>query len=448
MKLFLKPIISLIFIALAVRLLIAFWSFGFRENTDVLRYRDWGRIAYLHGLSETYKQDYLTFGTLPNNQPPGSLLIVSGMYRFWIESSRVILKITKAPEGSLQWVNGPLLNFYLRLPSIVADLAIGAIIYLLVRKKSSEKDSLIASSLFLFNPVIFYNSSFWGQMDSINNLFLLFTFFAIYIKKIELIFPLYILSLLIKMSSLPFFPLIILLSYVGAKKDIKRVVTSLFFGIIILFIFTLPVSNTSWLWIMSFVVSNGIGEIQNITAFAFNFWWVVFKPAILIGSPDSLYSFSEIRLFNSPQGTEKYFGSNLFNLTLIIFLFFITPVLLSILRLKQKILKIENLALLFATTSLLIFLFLPRMHERYLYPLFPFLAIYIGSKRKLLPVFILLSILSMINLYVVWHPFKIPILTFEVISNIEFQWITAFITVTVGIIFYLKSLRALRENEK
>ncbi len=104
------------------------WSFNFRENTDALRWKDWGRIAYLHTLSDTYKPTYLTFGTLPNNMPPGTLYTVAGMYNLNLQISKIALRLTGAKEGNILWINQYLPNLLFRFPSIISDIIISYLI--------------------------------------------------------------------------------------------------------------------------------------------------------------------------------------------------------------------------------------------------------------------------------------------------------------------------------
>jgi len=66
-----------------------------------------------------------------------------------------------------------------KLPAILADLATGFLIYKIVGKLKNSKWGLIASSLYIFNPAILANSTFWGQIDSISSLFSLLSVFLL-----------------------------------------------------------------------------------------------------------------------------------------------------------------------------------------------------------------------------------------------------------------------------
>lgn len=436
MKLFSKKFLIILMISSLLRVFVSIYSFQYRENTDVLRYRDWGMTSFLYGFQDAYKPDHLTFGSYPSNMPPGSVYINSLMYFANIQLSKPILKITGAKEGSLQWVNGALLNFSLRIPSLISDLLTGTIIYLLL-KKHSEKNALFASSLFLFNPVILYNSAFWGQMDSINNaIFLGGIFFLAYRKYLFAILSLF-LSLYVKLTMVFIIPILayVLIRNASLKKVILYTISSIF----LILILTIPVSSTPHSWLLELFKKSSLGELREITAFAFNFWWIIFIPNIQSISQKNLFSFSDVRLFNSPDSSTVYFGLPLTIWAILLFLFFSLPVFYKLIKTKKIV--AEQIFLALTLIALIGYLFLPRMHERYMYSVFPFFAAYLGFQRKFVWIFLLLSILNLLNLYIVWHPMKLFFMPYELINNKNFQWIIALSTVFLSLVFYLKSLR-------
>ncbi len=441
-----RILILFLLAAFMLRIITMFYSFQFRQNTDILAYRDYARISFLYGLDKTYNAQYINFGTLPNNQPPGSLYIISSAYNADILFSKIYLRLFHLKDTSASWMNGPLIDGFLRFPSILGDLVIGFFIYKLVKEKASKKMGIIASSLFLFNPVIVYNSSFWGQMDSLNNLFFFLSLYCLSKKNYFLTLFFFLVSLFIKLSLLIVFPLFILIIYLSIKSK-KRLILLSTVIVFLAYVLNLPVSKNP-LWIINYLVANWSGVIQNITSFSFNFWWLVFNPFIEIGMPTDLFNFSEIRLINSPLSQSIFWGLPLAAWGFILFSAFLTPLIKKIIALKDHSTKPENLFLLFSIITLIGFIFLPKMHERYMYPVFPLLATYIGLKNKFVFVFLLLSLLNFINLYMVWHPMMIPILSYEIMSNHLFQWVMSFFTVLVSAIFYIKSIKLLNAKDK
>jgi len=126
-------------------------------------------------------------------------------------------------------------------------------------------------------------------------------------------------------------------------------------------------------------------------------------------------------------------------------LFFISvlPLFYMLLKYKEKLLTPKKILLLFTIVALCTFLFMPKMHERYLYPVFPLFAAYIflETKRKvLIVIYLMLSLLHLLNLYIVWHPIPISLLSYTVLNNQIFQWCIAFCILLTGIVFYTISI--------
>lgn len=439
-----RVLLLILLIGIILRIITVLYSFQFRENTDALRWKDWGRIAYLHSLADTYKPTYLTFGTLPNNMPPGTLYTVSGMYNLNLQISKVVLKLTGAKEGNILWINQYLPNLLFRLPSIISDIIIAYLIYYIVKEKRSKKIAFFSSSLFLFNPIVVYNSSFMGQMDALNNVFVFFSIFFLYKSRLFPSILFFFLSLFIKLSLIFFAPVYLMLFL--QKKSLKKIIayTTLSFACIMLLI--IPLSYNPVGWFFDFIKNHSLGEMQNITAFAFNFWWMIMHPTMTLESPTTLFSFSEIRLHNSPSDNTIYFGLTLFKWALVLFGIFLTPILICIYKLKQKVFNMHHLLIFFGLTAMIGFLFLPRMHDRYLYAAFPLLAAYIGLQNRYLIPFIALSLVHFLNLYFAWHPFATPLIPYSFIASSTVQWSISFLTVLTVAIIYVDVLKQYRNT--
>lgn len=64
-----------------------------------------------------------------------------------------------------------------KLPSILADVATGGLIYwMLEREKVAKRTSILTAALYLFNPAVWGNSSLWGQVDSFSALAIMGSF--------------------------------------------------------------------------------------------------------------------------------------------------------------------------------------------------------------------------------------------------------------------------------
>ncbi|WP_003541515.1 hypothetical protein [Desulfotomaculum nigrificans] len=54
----------------------------------------------------------------------------------------------------------------IKLPSILADVTTAYLLYKLAIKYLSLETGLLVSAFYAFNPAVFINSTFWGQVDS------------------------------------------------------------------------------------------------------------------------------------------------------------------------------------------------------------------------------------------------------------------------------------------
>ena len=66
-----------------------------------------------------------------------------------------------------------------KLPAILADLGVGALLYAIVRRFASAGLALGAAALYLLNPATIYISALWGQVDSISGGLALLAIYAL-----------------------------------------------------------------------------------------------------------------------------------------------------------------------------------------------------------------------------------------------------------------------------
>jgi hypothetical protein len=456
-----KGIIWTILIALVVRIVLIWFAIGWREHPDILRWKDWSQITFLHGFADTYTTAHLSFGTYPNNMPPGTLYVVSTMYWFWLQVGKLLAHVGISP-GSNAWINVVLLTIFLRIPSILADLVIGIFVYKIVlslrsagwrssnlnnnepltitslsktppRNDTRKKFAILAAMFFLFNPAVLFNSSIWGQMDSINNMFFIISLYFLLKKKLVWSAIFFVISLLVKSSLFIFIPLYIILFWRKKWLYIIMIVTML--------IGVLPVSRDPF-WYLQYVQKNATGEMTNISAFALNFWWVIYHPTILFGGASyDLIKVVEISLKNSPLTQTLYgflslgtlsYGASIF-VQIPIYIWFIKKI--DVLKKNFHIHPSNSiyLCIVFSVIAILSYLFLPQMHERYLYPLWAPLSILVGLGFPFVYELATLQLLNFINLLIVWHPMPLPTFWFDIMRNTWFQWWIAVFTLLVGL---------------
>ena len=132
---------------------------GFK--TDVSTYAAWAIGLSRHGFSTFYS----TVGFA--DYPPGYFYILAVVGHIW---------------NAFFAAHDPgfaILRYFVKLPAILADLGVGALLYAVVRRFASERVALGAAALYLLNPAVIYISALWGQVDSISGGFALFAVYAL-----------------------------------------------------------------------------------------------------------------------------------------------------------------------------------------------------------------------------------------------------------------------------
>lgn len=322
-----------------------------------------------------------------------------------------ILKLTGhiyllfAPTNSPNFWNtyNPLFLLLIKIPYILADLGIGMLIFLIVKKLINSaynklyrlKLSLIAPLLYLFNPVAIYNSAIWGQTDSLGTFFALFAMYLAMLDKIAISSVVLSLAFFLKVQTNIFILLTFLYIFIrfGISKTIKAIAITTLSSLVL---------NTPYLLSHTFdkvvdTILTSFNYFPYISLNAYNIPWFLSPP----GRPDKILD-TEILLGGL---TFKTFG-------LVLFAFALLLSFINLLSTRYKILSAKNstndinLALISSSAfSVFAFYMLPtQMHERYIFPIFAFIPILILLKSRELTnkiIFIALTFTILLNLHLV-----------------------------------------------
>ena len=427
-----SKIFVIIATALLIRIvLVIFTSNSLGEHGDVFLHRDWGRVAYLYGPADTYSKNHIANVGAVNNLPPGATYVVQAMYSIHMQASKIVFKLMQRPPGTLLWINdGTFANMFLKIPAVISDILIGFIIYKIFQKKDNKK-ALFASSLFLFNPISIYNSAVWGQFDAVPTMFFVLSLFLLLKHKYFMSIFSVFLSLYIKFSVLPLLPLyLVILLFIGPRG---KIIFYTFTSILIALVLTLPISQEPHLWLINFIRANGAGKLDNVSSNAYNFWWIILSPKV-----------TDI----TPKAGETFIFFSYFTWGYLFYALFFVPLVMIVKKLKKNVLSPEHLFGLFTALTFVFYLFLATMHERYLYPLFPLLAIYVGFRREFLWLFIAVSTIHAINVIAAWQPIKISSQTLSILTGRYFSLSMSFALLFLGIYFYYKFINQFKLNLK
>lgn len=414
-----KLMIVLMALGLFLRLVLSVQIY----SGDVNNHIAWGKDSLELGYKGIYEREFFSrYGTLPPTYPPIPIFLFKIFYGLYVWTYKTAWSLNLSyrafPSKLIPFLEDQdTLPAFTKMPAIFADLGIAYLIYLYTKRLIKQKNSkwpLIATSFILFNPSFFYNSALWGQIEAVPLVFVLASFYLLFFsKRCKTSATLFTLALLTKQTSIVFIPLyifIFLLKF-GLENSIKGLLVSLS----IFWLAFLPFFKSGNF--LSFPLLTYWEKIQTgsgsdfITDHAFNFW------ALITGLgkiPDSKL------LVGIPF---KWWGYGIF----------ILLVLIILLRLNIKRLSVSEMIWAAALIPFAAFLFLTRMHERYLEQALPFLLLTGVKEKKLLKIYILVSLLHFANLYHNWWAPRIDFFVNLLSSKIV---IDGLIITTIGVFFF------------
>jgi Gpi18-like mannosyltransferase len=278
--------------------------------------------------------------------------------------------------------------YLIKIWSVIFEF-IGALLIIKLSKKANLfKQGLLMALFYVINPGIFMNSSIWGQFDSIPATMLLGAMVLFEYGKKNYAALLYLVSVLAKPQSGLLLPIILFLYFRDFKFDktcLSKLVTGLISGIILYLAIVLPFYTPTskaglmpsfidpfyWLFNLYF---RSVGDYPYATANAFNFW-------TLLGGQIKYDSLPLLGLKYSTWG-NILFAAGLF------FVFW------CLIKGKGTTYAVVWSCFMVQFTS---FLFITRMHERYLLPAVIFITMAAVFNKRHLVTAIILSICIFIN---------------------------------------------------
>ncbi len=337
-------------IALAFSLALRMLLFRFHGySVDESTFTSWYNTAAEKGLRGFYDATWCDYPPL-------------NAYIFWI-------------FGKLSQALGPdSLHILLKLPQNLFDLATAFLIFRFMRLRYRYLFSLGAMVVYALNPATIFNLAVWGQMDSIYTFFMVASLYAAVRSKHELSAGLLSLAILTKPQSIVLLPIVAYL--ILRNGGWKRALTSSAVFIALIFLVIAPFR---WDNPVTFLIDrySGYSVYPYNSINTYNFW-------ALLG-------------FWKPD-TVSHLGLSYQTWGIIAFVIFAIFVMWQLHR------KPEGRAFIFAAFLLLFgfFMLMTRMHERYLFPVFAFLAM--GFSPKFSPwTYVGLTATYFLNLAYVLH---------------------------------------------
>lgn len=380
-----KNLIILSIIGLLFRIGISIYdSYG-----DInIYYNPWVRNISKLGYSDFYSREKTA------NYPPLTMYLFKYSFDVGNNLSKPIMQsliyvnnnVGVFPSKLVLFINEhKILNSFIKLPFMIADLFLAIGVYQLATLIIKKKGSIISLLLFisvLFNPAFFYNSSLWGQVDVLPIMFAVWSFYFLFKEKIVSSAIFFTLALLSKQTIGVLLPIYFLIYLKYANW--KNIIWSITFSSVLFFLFFLPFYKEGNIFIFPFIqyvkLATTFGG-NALSAHAYNFWWLITNKAHL---PDTTTFF-----FLSASIWSKIFLGVL-----------CITVLIPLIKIKKN-----KYFMFFAAATVLsmgIFLFSTRMHERHFLPTIPFLLLMTIQNLSIYKLFILFSIFHFFNLYSAW----------------------------------------------
>lgn len=386
-------LLIIIFLALILRLVLAPVFY----HLDILSQAYWGEWIYNNGTKEFYYNSTWVYAW--PTQPPLVNLVYAVGFWLYLNSLELFRNISHyviphlAPTYMLwyfdfvRWYTDAQypesylkLGFFLSIKfiAIVADLLIGLVIFLMLKKDNAKK-ALLLAVLYLFSPFSFYISALWGQYDQLGFLFLLLAVWAL-IKKNVMLAPFFLmLSASLKPTSLIFIPLFLWI-YLTARKSIWEY----FIGIVIAIaglLFTVVVfTNDNIFHFIYYDLKNKVFFKSGfrVSTNSFNFWH------IFIG--------------NNPR---EHFTPYLFVPAYVwgwLSFLIVNAIAFWITKVKNQ----KNILAAFAVVGLGSWIFMINMLERYLFAGVVFSMMCLIYYPQFLKYWLVMSIIFWVNLYHGW----------------------------------------------
>lgn len=358
---------------------------------DMAGYRAWSLYLADNGFKGFYKTYHVVYAP-------------AYMYLLWITG--MFARLFSLGEASH--------IFLIKIWAVLSDIIGGYLIYRIANSHKKGTAGLILGTIYALNPGVFFNSSIWGQFDSIPATILLLSIYLIGLDKKVTGFIIFCTAVLTKPQSGLLAPVVLFMFFRGfnfRKAADRLTLLYSFIGgfcvyvfAVVPFYFPTPLYNKTGAFVdvfywMFHLYSKSLGDYPFATANAFNIW----------------------TLFGGQLVNDKniFIGISYSTWGLVLTLLTIVFSLLLLSKRKDSPTASYFCSYLVMSGS---FLFATRMHERYLLPALIFVTMCVVFDRKLAIPGALLSVCVLANHWYIYN---------KAINDI--YWINNYDT--VGVIF-------------
>jgi len=363
-----RPTIAILLLASAVHLALLLPRFDRAPNTWT--YKDWMWQATGQGLQSFYLRPSLE--GLPE-YPPVSLYVLTLIGRLYETAAQ-----SSIPPPLEEPT--PVLSFVIRLPGAVANVLLSLMIYLWVERRRGSRQGHLAMAAFALNPAVVLHATRWGQTDSIHSLFVLLAIACVTSKRPSLSWFLLGLAVAIKPQALLFVPLVLVLTWQRShwRGILKGVLATASTALVVLAPF---IYLGTWMKVVEYF--SGLARYHPwTTSNALNLWWV-------LGLGNRFADTSAPWWIPPPISGPLSYRTIGFSFLAIALLFVLWKV--SDARDKADMWAIS------AYAAFILFMVPTKVHENYIYTVFPLLAMTFFASRSTVVICAVLSCTWLVN---------------------------------------------------
>jgi hypothetical protein len=233
------------------------------NTDDDFHFQTWSRIVTLEGIHTIY--DVYDPVSNPYNEcqyPPGYL------YVLWAAG-----KIYQHFFSPVFQQESILFLIILRIPTVLADLALGILIFIVLRRWSGARAANIAFGVYALSPLMILDSTIVTQIDSVQSLLMVGTILLLVSGKDTMAIACLAVALLTKLQAVILVPLV--LFTVAQRGHWQSLVRGAAMSAGIFLLLALPFILHGRIYELFRTLLTPIGTLPFLSLNAFNPWWLI-----------------------------------------------------------------------------------------------------------------------------------------------------------------------------
>jgi len=226
-------------------------------------FRLWCRALAEHGLEAYWHPEELqAVGGFPLDHPPVT------PYLYWIVGKSFA---ALAPQAFLE--NDALVDLLIKLPFVIANLLLGLLVFRELRRHASPRVATWGFAAVALNPALIFNTSSWGQTDSLCALGVAVAFAAVFRRRYALAWAAIVFAALVKPFGYAFVPLLGMITL--NRAGLTGALRGLAGGVAATFLLFLPFVIIGRFVDLLREVLLQLDAMPYVSVNAHNLWWIL-----------------------------------------------------------------------------------------------------------------------------------------------------------------------------